>query len=153
MDAIEKMITVRVAEALIKSGRTITVDYNDGEPLALVNSTNVEAILAVCDETCEGVWFLVDQAHPGGGYDNFVRFIWGNERDCINDYSVALGDIIDPIARLDWDAEVTRIVAGLGVLDRLVERVDSLRHRQEWPQIMRDTLAQADAVLGRPSKG
>lgn len=125
MNHIEKLIARNIAAALIAAGKFVTVDYNEDEP-GLSESSDLDAIIAACDEVDE-CWFLVDPHRDNEGtYKGFVRFIWGNGdegRTCVSDYSVYLTEFVDPAVD-GVDAELDRLIAEATAATKQVGTVD-----------------------------
>jgi hypothetical protein len=99
MDFVETTIAKRLFDALIASGRNISVDYNEGPEIELVASKNWPDVLKASGAVCD-CWWLMDYDKKTGKFDRFVRLIWGNGADCISDYSTSLSHIIEPIT--EW---------------------------------------------------
>jgi hypothetical protein len=89
----ERRIVRKIAQAMLAAGYSVTV--NDGEELALVRSRKLSEIMEAC--------FSVDEEHliayrADGSRVGFVFLVYGNSGfDVVNDYSMALEDLMKPI--------------------------------------------------------
>lgn len=87
---LERKLARAVIGTLLDYGFTLGV--NDGEETVIHDSRDRAAILAAMGSTDED-WLLVRKPD----YSGVVRFIWGNEEDCISDYSLSLERFIGHI--------------------------------------------------------
>jgi hypothetical protein len=86
----------KLLKALIKAGYDVTIDYERGyDSSGVTEKDGVEAMIEAVQAVDE-CWIMVGR--DGDTYASFVYFIWENEGHAISDYSVSLGDIVDPIA-------------------------------------------------------
>jgi hypothetical protein len=94
----ERAIVKHAIDALLKYGYALSV--HDGEEIVLLNSLNADAIFAKMFTTDEDFLYAVgfDQTETGKRVNynrkGYVRFVYGNGYDVINDWSTSLEDAI-----------------------------------------------------------
>lgn len=116
-DIIERKIVRDVAACMIAAGLPVTVDHPDEDDSEVEACTDLDAIEKAAFEFVDGIWLLTNKAEDGR-FDSFVRIIFGNETECINDYSTDLQSVIQPV--LDWCNKPTLADAAMPMLARIV---------------------------------
>lgn len=117
---IERKIVRDLAACLIAAGMPVTVDHPEEEGSELEASTDLDAIEQAAFQFVDGIWLLARKAE-NGKYDSWIRIIFGNEAECINDYSTDLQPVIQPV--LDWCESPTYDDAALPALAGIVREL------------------------------
>lgn len=101
---IERAIAVKVIDAALDSGYTVSVD--DGEAVTVKESTDKEEILGAMFTTDEDYLYI----HRPEGDKAFVRFVYGNDGyDVIADNSCSLEEMLKPATELADKIEASEI--------------------------------------------
>lgn len=98
--AVEQEIVVRTVCAMLAAGYALQTDIRD-DPRPKSPTTDRDVILAemmAVDDEFLGVFYPVEHPTQSGERYGWIRFVYGNSGyDVINDYTVNLGIILDPI--------------------------------------------------------